>query len=369
MEDPRTRTIPICLASYDHRVSAAQVILSEAVFTSVFGAYNTKPYKELRRKLPELQEVDWDLGANRADPLATVDGHATRTDMAVIQRAATLAKAEAGGPFRLSTVYQKKEDRTLYSFYLFKLRFIIPTAVVPSWKLEHQSRTINVDFQLEYGKHHHAYAPYSLATDDGSCLGILVWKMIDGVRREYWAKKNTYSAIPEANSIYDWLQNKIENPETYEWGFDRAPFFGPFKLTGPNGLGSKDRQEAWKAEVERRKVLYGHPPPLQAPPPPSPPPPLPSSREPPPPPPPSPPLQSPPDPPSPPPPPPSRSPPPPSSPRSPAESPATKRRKLMEEEEDNAAETAQFMARCYERWLRPHHREQLQQGIRFPWHR
>lgn len=124
--------------------------------------------------------------------------------MAVNQRAATLAKAEAGGPFRITTRYAKKSDLTHYSFYLFKLRFLIPPAVVKAWDLEHQSRTINVDFQLAHGKHHHAYAPYSLATDDGSRLGILAWKMIDEVRQEYWERKNTYSAIAEANSIHDW---------------------------------------------------------------------------------------------------------------------------------------------------------------------
>lgn len=70
--------------------------------------------------------------------------------MAVNQRAATLAKVEAGGPFRITTSYAKKSDRTHYSFYLFKLRFLTPPAVVKAWGLEHQSRTINVDFQLAH---------------------------------------------------------------------------------------------------------------------------------------------------------------------------------------------------------------------------
>lgn len=56
--------------------------------------------------------MKWNLGPNRADPLATGDEHAARKDMAINQRAATLAKCEAGGPFRITTYYDKKADRT-----------------------------------------------------------------------------------------------------------------------------------------------------------------------------------------------------------------------------------------------------------------
>jgi len=36
--------------------------------------------------------------------------------------------------------------------------------------------SLRSDFQSVKRKHHCAYAPYSRATDDGSCMGILVWK-------------------------------------------------------------------------------------------------------------------------------------------------------------------------------------------------
>ena len=33
--------------------------------------------------------------------------------------------------------------------------------------------------------------------------------------------------VLKANSIVDWLDEKIANPKTHEWGWDRLPFFGP----------------------------------------------------------------------------------------------------------------------------------------------
>ena len=33
--------------------------------------------------------------------------------------------------------------------------------------------------------------------------------------------------VLKANALVDWLDEKIANPKTHEWGWDRLPFFGP----------------------------------------------------------------------------------------------------------------------------------------------
>ena len=32
--------------------------------------------------------------------------------------------------------------------------------------------------------------------------------------------------VLKANSLVDWLEEKIKDPKTHEWGWDRIPFFG-----------------------------------------------------------------------------------------------------------------------------------------------
>ena len=73
----------------------------------------------------------------------------------------------------------------------------------------------------------HQQLHYCGTYDDGSRLGISIFKVIDGVRKQWWLEKRSTHAVREANSLVDWLNEDVKDPQNHQWGWDRVPFFGP----------------------------------------------------------------------------------------------------------------------------------------------
>lgn len=58
------------LAAYETWVERPQVLLTEAVYASLFGSFRTKVYRSLR--IEGLPSVNWASGLNRSDPLVVL---------------------------------------------------------------------------------------------------------------------------------------------------------------------------------------------------------------------------------------------------------------------------------------------------------
>ena len=60
-------------------------------------------------------------------------------------------------------------------------------------------------------------------------------------------------AVRKANSLVDWLDEKITNPVTFEWGWDRLPFFGPTSRVRHGEIDARwqQRVDATRPRLER----------------------------------------------------------------------------------------------------------------------
>ena len=93
--NPCVETYSVCLIKFDGSASPALVIVAEAVFAAIMGAYTTNVYKALR--VPELTVSEQTYAGNRSDPLSTGDFQAMMHERVTKQRAETLKRAQAGG--------------------------------------------------------------------------------------------------------------------------------------------------------------------------------------------------------------------------------------------------------------------------------
>ena len=87
--------------------------------------------------------------------------------------------------------------------------------------------------------------PYSFAIDDGSCLSLLVWKMIDGVRKEYWASRLPILQLQRPTPFMTSYRVRSKTRKHTNGAWNGHHFLVPC-LTGSNGLGNEARRDAWK---------------------------------------------------------------------------------------------------------------------------
>lgn len=83
---------------------------------------------------------------------------------------------------------------------------------------------VNVQWDVSENPHEHPFATKSEATDDGSRLGIRVFKEINGKQHEIWLTRDTPSTIPLANALVDFIEGKIVG-KPYEWMPSRKYIF------------------------------------------------------------------------------------------------------------------------------------------------
>lgn len=89
------------------------------------------------------------------------------------------------------------------------------------------SPLVDVTFDISTTPRNYPYAILFEPSDDGCHIGIPLSKVVKGIRHQWWLEIRIMQGVPKANSIVDWLDEKITNPRTHEWGWDRLPFFDP----------------------------------------------------------------------------------------------------------------------------------------------
>ena len=82
-------------------------------------------------------------------------------------------------------------------------------------------------------------------SDDGCHLGFSVSRVIKGFRYQWWLENRSIEAVRAANSLVDWLDEKITDPATFEWGWDRVRFFGPQRK-----VRAKEKASQWQQRVD-----------------------------------------------------------------------------------------------------------------------
>ena len=173
--------------------------------------------------MPELPHVDLDKSVNRSDPLA-IEGHVLTnqihnklTNQLHNKQDRTLANALAGGPQNVRFGVGKSSAIREYRFHVFDLDFAIPKRLGDEWGLA-ASPNIEVTFDISPTSHPFPYAILCESYDAGCRLGISISKVIKQVRKQWWLEKRTMRGNREANSLINWLNEDVRDPNTHEWG-------------------------------------------------------------------------------------------------------------------------------------------------------
>ena len=169
-----------------------------------------------------------------ADPLITNDQVRLWKELAVSRRTYTLSNAISGGATTAYASFKVNGCLNTVEFYLCRLKFLIPLAIARECTLT-SSPTVNVDYEIAKGRRPQSYARRAFDTDDGCRVGISVWKDCGSAKKQFWLIKDHNLALPTANSLFDWFQGRITDPETHIWPHDRIPFIGPLSSTVPSG--------------------------------------------------------------------------------------------------------------------------------------
>ena len=109
-------------------------------------------------------------------------------------------------------------------------------------------------FDISTQPHEFPYAILCEPSDDGCHLGISLSKVVNGTRYQWWMNIRTMQGVLKANSLVDWLNGKTTDPATFEWQWDRIPFFGPVPKVRSGNVDSK-WQERVDATQPRLKEL------------------------------------------------------------------------------------------------------------------
>ena len=210
------------LVVFPSKVPMALVVCAEAVMACVLGAFPRLAYMAARPR--HLPRVDYHAAVNRMDPLLSGDSTLTAKVGAREKHQWQLENALQGGPKRIFPC--KNRTSVVYRWNLLGATLTFPTAVAREWGLD-QSPSINVRYDILDGRHPNAWSPKSTDDDDGRRLGIEASKMVDGEERSIWLHNSGELAPKMANSIFDWLEGRIEDPDTHIWAESRIPFCGP----------------------------------------------------------------------------------------------------------------------------------------------
>ena len=224
MNQPGTTTSFVALLKYEQRVPIGAVLLAEAMCASLFGTFNSEPYRNIR--LRDLPEVDWKWGLNRSDPLKTfaVGMESIGNDVTTYRRLRTLDNCLKSGPMRVGFHPRRKHvENGSYQFYLFHQSFTLPKDVAISWKLKRQDE-INVQWQCCLDRHPHAFAPMAQENDDGKRVGVRAFKTVEGIEHSHWIVRKSPGAVLLANTLHDFLNGQIVGKD-YKWTESRRYIF------------------------------------------------------------------------------------------------------------------------------------------------
>ncbi|KAK3170771.1 hypothetical protein OEA41_002853 [Lepraria neglecta] len=142
LKNPEVTALYLTLASFSTAVSPAVCYLTEATIALILGTYCSDIYKVIR--LPGLPRVDWKRGMNMADSLIANDQVRLWKELAVSRRNNTLSHAISGGTTTIYASFKANGSLKTVEFYLCRLKFLIPLAIVREWTLT-SSPTVNVD--------------------------------------------------------------------------------------------------------------------------------------------------------------------------------------------------------------------------------
>ena len=226
------------------------VLIAEAIMCSLFSSFGLEAYQNLR--LPGLPSVDLDICVNRSDPLA-IEGHVWTNQIAQDQHR-TLANALAGGPQNVTMLQDKNLAIKEYFFNIFDINFTVPKRLGEDWGLA-SSPFVEVTFDISPKRHQFPFAILCEERDDGCRLGISLSKVIGGVRKQWWLERRTMRGVREANSLFDWLNEDIKDPRTYQWGWDRLAFFGPRAKVRSREIDARWQQRVDAAEPMLRALV------------------------------------------------------------------------------------------------------------------
>lgn len=108
-------------------------------------------------------------------------------------------------------------------------------------------RQVRLTIEVSDGPHPHRWARKAIETDAASRVGICaVYEDFEPV----WLDINTASGVAVGNSFADWLEGKIVDVDTHQWGSDRYPLMGP--------LSQKVSMKSWNqafGDPDRRRRL------------------------------------------------------------------------------------------------------------------
>jgi hypothetical protein len=216
MAVPGTTTHFVLLAEYTTRTSTGQILLTEAVCTSLLGSLRTRAYRELR--LDCLPAVDWNTGLNGSSPLGPLGDYGNPQvgqDITTWSRLRTIDNCLRPGPITVTSV-MKKDGTHQYLFALFHQSFHIPYKLAEAWKLR-ESPVVNVQWDITKGTHPEQWARSGTLADERRCLGIRIFKEIGGKQVESWLKpRRSDKQVCVVNTIIDLLTDKIVGHD-YTW--------------------------------------------------------------------------------------------------------------------------------------------------------
>lgn len=230
MAKPGAVSKAVCLVRFRQKVDMVIPIVAEAVMTSIFGGYNHPVYRESHQ--PSLPVVDWKLGCNNADPLAS--GERMWEDAAKAKQRNKLENAQAGGPIHLSYKEARGSIPEGWFVRIFdQIHLQIERSVALSLDLppNHDAdNTVNVRYDIADGKHPNAWVRNASDKCDGRRLGIQVSRMVNGQEVKHWIHSR-YGGLKfeaKASSLFDWLTDAIdlEDADTRDWGHDRIALWG-----------------------------------------------------------------------------------------------------------------------------------------------
>lgn len=183
MAVPGATTHFVLLAEYTTRTSTGQILLTEAVCTSLLSSLRTRTYRELR--LDYLPAVDWNTGLNRSSPLGPLGEYGNPhhgQDVTTWRRLRTIDNCQRSGPFTVTSVMTKSGTYN-YLFALFHQSFHIPYKLAEAWKLR-ESPVVNVQWDITRGTHPEQWARSATLADEGRRLGIRIFKEVGGKQVE-----------------------------------------------------------------------------------------------------------------------------------------------------------------------------------------
>jgi len=205
----------VLLAEYTTRTSTGQILLAEAVFTSLLGSFRTRAYRELR--LDCLPIIDWNTGLNRSSPLGDASNVNIGQDTTTWRRLRTIDNCLQSGPFLVSSMVKKDATKPYcYYFVLFHQSFFIPCKLAEAWKLL-ESPQVNVQWDIREDTHPEQWARRATRADEGRRLGIRIYKERGGQQVENWLKpRQSDKQVRVANTVIDLLTDKIVGHD-YTW--------------------------------------------------------------------------------------------------------------------------------------------------------